>query len=397
MPKAALTDECLANLEPGDEIYDTTVPGLLVRRGAERCSYHVLYTSPDGHRRRPVIGKEGVLTVAQARQIAREWLLTNLGGKDPLLERNARRAPKSTVADIWERVLEVVYFDPEGKRWHAEARRLYEAHLSPLSPWPVEGLTYDDVAKIHHEMRATPIQANRVMSVASVIFDEAIRAGARPAGSNIVSLVRRYKEQARQRYADHDELGRILDVVKGDLTREPAWRRHALFVMAMIVTGARPSELQAMPKPVPRHGPFWMYEIAGKEGRVRIVVPSWLATMIGVLPDGFEVDGPPFLGLNYQHYWDQVCERAEVTELWLRDLRRTFASLAYDLDREKGEVGDTLNHASLQTTNIYAKISNRKRCAVVGAVDTMITSRLGALGFVPAPPRPETPTSGDDA
>lgn len=397
MPKAALSDEMLRDLNPGDEVYDTTVPGLLVRRGAERCSYHVLYTSPEGVRRRPVIGHEGVATVAQARQIAREWLLTNLGGKDPLLERNARRAPKITVADVWARVREVTYFDTEGKRWHAEAVRLYEKHLESLAPRPVADLVYDDVAKIHHALRSTPTQANRVMSVASVIFDEAIRAGARPVGSNVVSLVRRYPEQARTRYADHAELGRLLDVLHTHLQFKGPYRRGTLFVLAMIVTGARPSELQAMPWPGPFSGTknFWTYEIAGKEGVVRVVVPMWLVDLIVQCPMPAAmppISHPgPFRDFNYQPYWEQVCEEAEVEALWLRDLRRTFASLAYDLGHGKDAVGDTLNHASLETTNIYAKISNAKRFGVVQAVNDLVTSRLEARPA--ALPGPETPTS----
>lgn len=374
--KAELTDKLVADMAAGDEVWDTAVPGLFARRGTERCSYHVLYYGPEGRRRRPVIGKAGVMTVAQARQEARSWLLAAIGGRDPLDERDARRAKKPTVADLWERLRTSTYWKAEG--WHAEARRLYERHLlAPLSIMHVDKVGYRELADIHGAMSATPFQANRVLSVAQVIFDEAERLAWRPQGSNPASLVRRYPEPRRTRAADEAELKRILPVLH-EYMDDPRWGRHALLILAALYSGARPSEVQRMPlPPIAVETPFWHYDIAGKTGVVRVMIPAWLAHEIAAYnvrhPDTEPPQGP--LHVGYEWFWKRVLQEAEVEHLWFRDFRRTFASLAY-LDNERSKVADTQNHKSEQTNKVYSLLDNRQRAEVVGAVAERLTKLL---------------------
>ena len=57
-----------------------------------------------------------------------------------------------------------------------------------------------DIAKLHHDMRDKPYQANRTLGVLSEMFSLAEVWGLRPDRSNPCRDVKRYKEDKRERY-----------------------------------------------------------------------------------------------------------------------------------------------------------------------------------------------------
>ncbi|AEV37615.1 Phage integrase [Pseudovibrio sp. FO-BEG1] len=63
-----------------------------------------------------------------------------------------------------------------------------------------------DIAKLHHALRATPRQTNQVLAVLSKAFNLAEVWGLRPEHTNPVRLVKRYKENERDRFLTGEEL-----------------------------------------------------------------------------------------------------------------------------------------------------------------------------------------------
>ena len=99
MPK--LTKRIVETARPKEADYflwDDDAPGFGLRvRNSGRRNFIVQYRTREGRQRRRVIGGFPVMTVDQARRLAREWLVTAQRGEDPaglrpehLLDRSAR-------------------------------------------------------------------------------------------------------------------------------------------------------------------------------------------------------------------------------------------------------------------------------------------------------------------
>lgn len=81
------------------ELRDTLVPGFVCKVISKgKKIFALLYCTNVGERRKPTIGRFGELTVDQAREIARDWLVDIRKGHDPSAEKaGAHRA--STVKE----------------------------------------------------------------------------------------------------------------------------------------------------------------------------------------------------------------------------------------------------------------------------------------------------------
>ena len=71
-----------------------------------------------------------------------------------------------------------------------------------------------DIAKIHHQLRHIPYQANRVLGALSIMFNLAESWSLRPAFSNPCRGVKKYKEKKRERFLIRDELRSLGEALK---------------------------------------------------------------------------------------------------------------------------------------------------------------------------------------
>src|SRR5215813_11138093 len=225
-------------------IWDTEVKGFGVRaqRGGSK-SYIVHYRAGTGRGaplRKLTIGKHGApWTPETARKEARRLLGLVEGGTDPAAAKIARKeAP--TVADLVER-----FFSE-----HAQAKRkastalMYRGLLNRIilpafGKRKVVDITRADVAKFHHENRATPYQANLTLAILSKMFSLAELWGLRPDGSNPCRHVEKFREAKRERMLSADELARL-----GDALAAFEGSPYAVAAVKLLVfTGARLGEV----------------------------------------------------------------------------------------------------------------------------------------------------------
>jgi len=165
-------------------IWDDDIPGLGLRvLPSGRKGYVVQYRA--GRRsRRMSLGPSTVLTCEQARTRAIGILAAARNGEDPAAERAAGRQA-ITVKELAER------FDREHISLRVkpstakEYRRNLDRFILPaLGRLTVTGITRADVAKLHHDLRHIPYQANRCLEVISKMFSLAELWGLRPDGTN---------------------------------------------------------------------------------------------------------------------------------------------------------------------------------------------------------------------
>jgi integrase len=299
-----------------------------------------------GVERRPKIGDYPVISLAKAREIARDLLAVVAEGRDPVLDREKlKQAP--TVAELWARFKK----EKDRKKSIAEDERLWNLYLAkPLGNMRVIDVEYDHCRKIHASLHDKPFQANRVMSLCSAMFNIAEKHKLRPDGSNPTRHVERYPEPRRKRYASADELIKLAGILAAEEKHYPA---SVAFIYLMVLTGARKSEVARAKWSQVQDNKITLtvHKTDGTgEDRTIYLAPHAMAVLNSLPKNTKTITGMT----SPRKFWERVRVEAGCPDLQLRDLRRSFASVALKAGVGLEQVGGLLGHASYQTTKIYA-------------------------------------------
>jgi integrase len=235
-----LTDRSVQGLRPKDrryEVRDTLVPGLYVDVTKAGAKNFILCTRYPGKRHpgRRTLGKVGVMTLAQARSTAREWLELIARGIDP---EHGRRSQDFSVV-IEEFITRAVRDKRKGHDVEADIRR----ELIPA--WgnkAIGDIKPDDVLRLIERIvdRGAIYQAHNVFSHIRRFFNWC-------RGRNLIdrspcdwlkpaAVIGRAKDP-RQRVLTDDELRRVWSVVD-----QMTYPYGPLFKL-LTLTGARKSEV----------------------------------------------------------------------------------------------------------------------------------------------------------
>ena len=261
--------------------------------------------------------------------------------------------------------------------WDAEAKRLYHKRLAPkLGKMKAAAVRYPDVKAVHEGLAAIPVEANRTVAVLSRMFTEAERLGWRPERSNPCANIQRYPARSRRRYASGTEIckiGAALDAMSANPRHLPG----VAFCYLMMFSGARPSELlNAAPDMVERRddGSGVLRLAQAKTGPRDVFLPPQAMAVLCKLPEGREA----LCGTRTvpRVLWRAVQAAAGCSDLWMRDLRRTFATVALLSGVSIGQIGELLGHASTQTTRVYAKLledsAHAAAASIAGGMEALL-------------------------
>lgn len=379
-----LTKRTIDALQPKAESYfvwDGHVVGFGIRvMPSGTKTFQVQYRK--GRRtRRSSLGRFGVVTVDQARDHAREMLGQVAGGYDPVEEiALTRLAP--TVSDLCERFLQVhvaVNLKPSTAR---DYRSTINRMIRPvLGTFKVAEVLRKDIADMHYRHRATPIQANRMLSVMSKMFNMAEMWGLRPDGSNPCRHVPKYRENRRERFMSNAEiqtLGEVLTRCETDGTETP----HVVAAFRLLLlTGCRLSEVQTARWDYVTERGLELPET--KVGKRCIPLPQSARSVLANLP---RTSGHPFIIegklpdahiTDLQHPWRRIRKLADLDDVRIHDLRHTYASVAVSGGMAIQMVGQLLGHTQLQTTLRYAHLADDPVRAAAEENSAAIFASLG--------------------
>ncbi len=368
MTTKTLTDSAIKALSPGDTLWDAKVPGLHVRVSLKaNKSYYLFYRTKAGVSRRPKLGDCNILDVGQARDIARDSLAVVAAGGDPGANR-ARSRLEPTVAVLFERCF-LEHWSP--KKYAPDVRRLFDCNIKPrLGGHRVRAIGYDDVAGLHRAMQTTPVEANRTLAVTSKMLNLAERYGERAIGSNPCRHVARYPEKSRKRFAKAPELamiGQQMDVIY------QAMPASVTFIALLIFTGMRPSEVAAARREWIVEGVLRLPD--SKTGPREVYLSSHALNLIERLPA--PADGT-LTGIQYpRRVWKRIREAAGAPDLWLYDLRRTFATVSLGGGQSLSLIGEVLGHKTAQTTKVYARLMEGPAGELVARTGERMQALLG--------------------
>jgi integrase len=386
--RAKITKRTVDALKPGPGgaeamVWDTEVKGFGVRvqRGGSR-SYIVHYRVGSGRGaplRKVTIGKHGApFTPETARSEAKRLLGLVEGGADPGADKIARKeAP--TVADLAERFL-AEHADAKRKTsTAAQYRRVLGLMILPaLGKRKIVDIVRHDIAKLHHSLRSTPYQANRMLAVLSKMLNLAEQWGLRPDGSNPCRHVEKFKERKRERMLSPAELGRL-----GDALASYGGSPYAVAAVKLLVfTGARLGEILGLEWK-------WIDFERGearlpdsKTGAKTLHLPPPALAVLAELPrlDGnphVVIGGKPGAALvNLEKPWRAIRAVAGLDDVRLHDLRHAFASVAASSGMGLPIIGKMLGHTQAATTHRYAHLASDPVKAAAAAVAGKIAAAM---------------------
>jgi site-specific recombinase XerD len=287
-----------------------------------------------------------------------------------------------TVNDLYQLAWEEHWNTARFKRsgWAKEVSRLWSKRLAPaFGTLQVQEVDAVMVRQFHRKMTYRPTTANRCLEVLSKVFTHAQENGIFDA--NPCEHVKAFREHSRKRYATPAELVKIDALLRES---ESYAYIESVFCRVLLLTGARPRSLQQIARAdikaigegidgvgiVDFHG-----KSTSKTGEQETIVFTREAmVMMDKLP--LRRDGLLFGPVKYRWYWDIIREKAGCKDLWLRDLRRTYATIALSSGIELGAVGELLNHRSTQTTKRYATLLPAARIKNATSIATSIVHLL---------------------
>jgi integrase len=326
MPKVKLTKKVIdalpqASNPKGELYYDQILSGFgIAVYPTGRKSFFINY-GPVNKRRRLKLGAYGILTLEQARQLAREKLVGITGGQDPLEERKARQTATTFgewVDEYLKRVRLLKKSPREDVRYLTIARELWGKQA-------LDSIKTEDIERVFHDkaQEVSKTTANRWLASVRACLQDAWRKDKIP--QNPAMKVRVFPENAgRTRVLSDDELVRTLKAI--DTLDDPHTR--AAFHL-LVQTGARKSEvLRAKWEDVDLKQRLWRIPTT-KAGKPQIMpLPPETVAMLEHLPrvGSYIVPGKDGKRQRYdlKGPWKLIQDAAGIKDVTIHDVRRTF-------------------------------------------------------------------------
>jgi len=396
--KAKLTVRSVEAMKPDAKdvvLWDSELAGFGCKlTPAGKRSYFLYYRTKDGQQRRPTIGAHGPIKPEAARAIARAWLADVAQGRDPSLSRAQDKAAP-TFDTLCDRYLSD-HADVRKKASSAEGdRRLVRLHLRPtLGSKKVAMITRADVAGVHHKLRATPYEANRVLALASKMFALSERWGMRADGSNPAKNIDRYREEKRERYLTSTEVAELWKVLHSDAAAAKASPAAIAAIKLLMLTGRRLSEVlglkwawvdldaKLLRLPDTKNGAL-LVSLADAAVTVLTELKENAGDHAYVIPGA--VIGKPLV--NLQKPWRAVRKLACLEDVRIHDLRHTFASIGAGMGMSLHMLGRLLGHTQAVTTSRYAHLAQDP---VRTAADAIGAELMRLTGVAPVAARAGT-------
>ena len=366
MARAKLTKRAVEAVRPADRdliLWDTELKGFgcKVTPKGKRV-YFAYYRTREGQQRRPSIGVHGAMTCEQARETARQWLADR--DRDPSGLRQARKSAP-TVAEFAERYVTQHAEAKKSSKSTVQDRRMLERFVLPaFGKHKLAEVTRADVVKLHHRLKDTPYQANRVLALLSKMFNLAESWDLRPDGTNPCRHVEKYRERNRERFLSEAELARLADVLAAAERTRTETPSVIAAIRLLLFTGARLSEILTL-----------RWEHVDVEGQcLRLPDSKTGAKVVYLPPAALEIltaldrheDNPYVIAgaklgshlINLQKPWRRIRAKAGLDDVRLHDLRHSFASMAVAGGLTLPVIGALLGHTQPATTARYAHLAD---------------------------------------
>lgn len=406
-----LTKRAVDNLTPspaGDQmLWCGEVRGFGVRvKPSGAKSFVIQYRTPTGRSRRLTLGRYGVLTVEQARDMARTELVRTLQGADPATDRKAtRRAPK--VGDLCDDYLvaveqgRVIYRGRTKKPatiltdrsrierhikplvGHRAVTELTRRHVQDMYAAIARGDTATDertgIPRGRARVRGGPGAAVKVVKLLAAIYEHALRQEL--VDKNPCRGVDLPADKVRTRFLTADDYRRLgAALAKAEANGIPPQTIRC--IRALALTGCRKSELLSL-RPLDIDVPGRCLRLADTKSGPQMRPCGAIAL---ALLAQFEQPNPTWVFpaarghghlVNLLKPLANIGRTADIVGLNAHLLRHSFATVAHELNYSELTIAGLLGHRLHSVTSRYAHHVDHALAAAADHVAHVIAERLG--------------------
>ncbi|MEW6238075.1 MAG: tyrosine-type recombinase/integrase [Candidatus Omnitrophota bacterium] len=350
--------------------------GLRVTPNGRKC-FVVSYRFK-GRKKIVSLGHYGVLTVEQARQKAREYLVQVSQGDDPA-EEKAKAARGTLMKDLAEQFMDN-YSKPFKKSWKEDLRRINTYILPRFGKWNVSDIRRPDVIKFHSWIgkdQGKPYEANRVLALLSTMIEYACKIEMIESNHpNPCRKVDKFEEKSRDVLMPMESVPRLMQALE---TESNVFVRSA--ILLLILTGMRKTETLTLKweNIDLQRGEIRLPETkSGETQYIHLNEPA-IELMKGIPriqgnPYVFasSIEGKRLWELNRR--WLRIRHEAGMDGITIHDLRRSVGSwLAMD-GNSLYLVSKILRHNDVKTTEIYAHMTEDPKKAAMEKLGKKIVS-----------------------
>lgn len=259
-------------------------------------------------------------------------------------------------------------WDTSTSNWQKVTANIWDSVIAPkFGHRDAQTITPKEAKAWHFGLSKTPYMANRALSMLKTMYRVSMEVEPDVVLSNPFASVKHFHEKSRSVYATEEELKRILEVLE---RKRLEGSLGALYLQVLAHTGARPESIRNMrltDLEVLSTGEM-VYRFKGKRNdEDKVIIPKHLVELLPKTQKIFPIGRQDYL-------WAAVKEEAKINKnLRIRDLRRTFATIALTNGVPIEYLMEVLNHRNINTTKIYAKLIDSKRVETVNKVSQIIT------------------------
>jgi integrase len=340
-------------------IWDSEVKGFCLRISPNGTkAFAINYRTPDGQQRRLTLGKFGILTVDQARQIAKERLLEVAKGFDPAKEKRAYQEAL-TVAVLCEKYIEHV----RGRKrsLDQDIRRMRGRILPALGHRKVISVKRSEVASLHAAIgqQGKSYEANRVLALCSSIFQFAVKSQlVQDNFKNPAEGIEKFHEEKRDIWVTPEELPSLAKAI----SEESDPNIQKIFWL-LLFTGLRKNELLSVRWADIDFSRKTLRIPKTKNRRVHeLPLSGAVIEIFGSIPRHaknefvFAGEKPGSHRVNIDKVWQRIRAKAGMQNLRIHDLRRSCGSWLAEDGASLLLIGKILNHQTSSTTERYAHL-----------------------------------------
>jgi len=364
-----ITKKTVDSQAPSDKavyIWDSKLSGFgLKTLPSGRKTYLIQYRlgGRKGRTRRMTIGVYGTITAEQSRREAKTFLAQVGLGIDPMADKDkAKQAP--TMNELLKKFLKEHVEAKLNPRTGVEYETVIRLKVPPsLKRKFIHEISRRDISRLHQAMSDLPSRANKTVQVLSKFFNWCEENEYRDDHANPCRHVKKYKEEARQRFLSQEEQQRLEQTLQRAEREEIATIYTIEAIRMLMFTGARLREILDLK---------WEY-INWEQGILSLPKSKTGAKTIYLNPQAIGVlqrmirqkdNSYVFCGLkqgqpiiNLQKPWRRIRSMADLDDVRLHDLRHTFASVAVMKGLSLPIIGALLGHSKPQTTARYAHLA----------------------------------------
>ena len=356
-------------LPVGKKLFDDKVKGLFVQANADGTkTFRAVYRNKFKRQRKVRLGLFGQLTIDDARSAAQEIFAQVARGLDPAQELKCAKEELTVdqlmLKEIKEHWSSERFADSQTPRNVCYA---VKKNFAPIAALKLSELTTNVVNRWHKGMKHIPIQANRCLAYLSTAINLAVQQGITSI-PNPCEAIERFPGRKRNRYATPEEIQNIAAFLENNFAKQP---EESLYLYMILTTGTRPSAINRL---------RWdNLDIRLNEAKEKVAIISFFgkttyktgeAETIIIPPKTLEMilrlkrTSPYIINCTMpRRLWRHIQKKFDCPDLWVRDLRRTYATVALSGGVPLTKVGELLNHKSWDTTKIYAKLMPDQRIA----------------------------------